>query len=435
MLTENVPKNKIPNYNLLGSPIEGLIGATIGFFIGFAAVSLFGPVAKEFKQILNLKDFQVGLLVAIPMLTGSLLRIPFAAMVDAIGGRIPFMILLITAIIGMLGISFLLFNTQLVSYNLLLILGALCGFGIATFSVGIAQTSYWFPQKKQGWALGVYAGVGNLAPGIFALIIPFILPSLGLAKTYLIWLAFLLIGTIVYYLISKDAYYFQLVKQKINQEEAIEISKSKGQELFPTGALLKSLKISGSTLENWLLVWLYFISFGGFLALTAWFPTFYQELFSYKKQIAGVLTALFSIGASLIRVWGGGFSDKISGERASLIAMISILVGSIIVTLMGNNIIWVILGVILLAFGMGLNNAAVFKIVPKVIPKAVGGAAGWIGGLGALGGFVIPPLLGKIVDILGKSGFYIGFSVFVLISITGIITVLYLSSKTKKLTN
>ncbi|MCX7870846.1 MAG: MFS transporter [bacterium] len=426
-------KGKIRDYKLVGTPMEGLIGATVGFFIGFAAVSLFGPVAKEFKQLLNLNAFQAGMLVAIPMLTGSLLRIPFAAMVDSVGGRLPFLILLITAIIGMSGISFLLFNPTLVSYNLLLLLGALCGFGIATFSVGIAQTSYWFPQHKQGWALGVYAGLGNLAPGIFALVIPFILPTLGLAKTYLLWLAFLFTGTIVYSIIAKDAYYFQLVKQNIPSQEAIEIAKSKNQELFPTGALLKSLQISAKTLENWLLVWLYFISFGGFLALTAWFPTFYQELFSVNKQLAGVFTALFSIGASLIRVWGGGFSDKITGEKASLIAIVSILLGSLIITLLGGNIIFSLVGIIFLAFGMGLNNAAVFKIVPKVVPKAIGGAAGWVGGLGALGGFVIPPILGRIVDISGKSGYYLGFVVFVIMSILGLITIFYLSFRTKSL--
>lgn len=82
---------------------------------------------------------------------------------------------------------------------------------------------------------------------------------------------------------------------------------------------------------------------------------------------------------------------------------------------------------------MGLNNAAVFKIVPKVVPKAIGGAAGWVGGLGALGGFVIPPILGRIVDISGKSGYYLGFVVFVIMSILGLITILYLSFRTKSL--
>jgi NNP family nitrate/nitrite transporter-like MFS transporter len=411
--------------------MEGLVGATIGFFIGFAAVSLFGPVAKEFKQMLNLNAFQAGWLVAIPMLTGSLLRIPFAAMVDVIGGKIPFLILLTTAIIGMIGIFTLLNNPSLVSYPSLLILGALCGFGIATFSVGIPQTSYWFPQKKQGWALGVYAGAGNLAPGIFALIVPFILPVLGLAKTYLIWLLFLTLGTIVYLIIGKDAWYFQLRKQGFSREEAIEIAKKEGQELFPTGALIKSLSISASTLENWLLVWLYFISFGGFLALTAWFPTFWQELYSINKQLAGILTATFSIGASLIRIWGGGFSDRYTGEKAALLAMFSILIGSIIVGFLGGNNLFAFLGVVFLAFGMGLNNAAVFKIVPKVLPQAVGGASGWIGGLGALGGFVIPPILGKIADMMGKSGYYIGFFVFTGLAITGIIFIFILQSRMK----
>lgn len=424
-------KREIKDYKLVGTPIEGLIGATIGFFIGFTSVSLFGPVAKEFKQLLDLSSFQAGILVAIPMLTGSLLKIPFSAMVDSVGGKLPFLVLLISSIIGMSGISFLLFNPHLVSYNLLLFLGALCGLGIVTFGVGIAQASYWFPQNKQGWALGIYGGLGNLAPGIFSLIIPFILPSLGLAKTYLLWLAFLFMGTIIYLIVAKDAYYFQLIKQNIPSEKAKEIAKSKGQELFPTGDLLKSLQISARSLENWLLVWLYFISVGGFLALTAWLPTFYQELFLVNKQLAGIFTALFSISASLIRVWGGGISDKITGEKTALIAIISILIGSLVITLLGNNIVFSLVGVVFMALGMGLNNAAVFKILPKVVPEAVGGASGWVGGLGSLGGFIIPPILGKIVDIFGKKGYYLGFIVFIFISIFGLVAVLYLYRKAK----
>jgi NNP family nitrate/nitrite transporter-like MFS transporter len=111
--------------------------------------------------------------------------------------------------------------------------------------------------------------------------------------------------------------------------------------------------------------------------------------------------------------------------------MFSILIGSIIVGFLGGNNLFAFLGVVFLAFGMGLNNAAVFKIVPKVLPQAVGGASGLIGGLGALGGFVIPPILGKIADMMVKSGYYTGFFVFTGLAITGIIFIFILQSRMK----
>lgn len=154
-----------------GNSKQGLTGATTGFFVGFAAVALYGATIAVFKQSFStLNPILLALLIAIPNLSGSLLRIPFAAWVDINGGRKPFITLLGLSIIGMTGLYIIMaFFKQNLSqyYSFLLIFGALSGCGIATFSVGVSQASYWFPQSKQGAALGIYGGVGNLAPGIF----------------------------------------------------------------------------------------------------------------------------------------------------------------------------------------------------------------------------------------------------------------------------
>jgi NNP family nitrate/nitrite transporter-like MFS transporter len=174
-----------------GTPQQGLTGATLGFFIGFAAVALFGPTAQKFKDVMQLTPLMVGFLVAIPALSGSLLRIPFAAWVDTIGGRKPFLVLLGLSIIGMVGLALVVTvyypeNLGPELYPWLLLLGVFCGCGIATFSVGIGQVSYWFPKTRQGSALGTYAGIGNIAPGIFTFIIPFVLTTIDLAGSYFI---------------------------------------------------------------------------------------------------------------------------------------------------------------------------------------------------------------------------------------------------------
>ena len=391
------------NLNLKGNPNRGLIGATLGFFIGFAAVSLYGPTSAVFKEaFVNLNPVLLALLIAAPNLSGSLLRIPFSAWVDTTGGRKPLIVLLLLSIIGMGGLYVVLafFSDNLNQYYYLLFaLGLLSGCGIATFSVGVSQASYWFPKSKQGVALGIYGGVGNLAPGIFALLIPNLaLPLLGLPGSYLAWLIFLIVGTVIYIKIGQNAWYFQLVDKGINKDEAKEIaSKEYGQELFPKGKASETLLISAKSWKTWALVFIYFTTFGGFLALTGWFPNYWMTYFGLNMKVAGLLTALYSILTSLTRIYGGKVADKNGGEITTIVSLGIALIGAICMTF-ASTMTLAIIGIILLAIGMGVANAAVFKIVPNAVPEAMGGASGWIGGLGALGGFLIPPVMASFLN-------------------------------------
>ena len=413
------------NLNLKGNPNRGLIGATLGFFIGFAAVSLYGPTSAVFKEaFVNLNPVLLALLIAAPNLSGSLLRIPFSAWVDTTGGRKPLIVLLLLSIIGMGGLYVVLafFSDNLNQYYYLLFaLGLLSGCGIATFSVGVSQASYWFPKSKQGVALGIYGGVGNLAPGIFALLIPNLaLPLLGLPGSYLAWLIFLIVGTIIYIKIGQNAWYFQLVDKGINKDEAKEIaSKEYGQELFPKGKASETLLISAKSWKTWALVFIYFTTFGGFLALTGWFPNYWMTYFGLNMKVAGLLTALYSILTSLTRIYGGKVADKNGGEITTIVSLGIALIGAICMTF-ASTMTLAIIGIILLAIGMGVANAAVFKIVPNAVPEAMGGASGWIGGLGALGGFLIPPVMASFLNRSGFAGYSQGFSVFIVLIIVAI---------------
>lgn len=413
------------NLNLKGNPNRGLIGATLGFFIGFAAVSLYGPTSAVFKEaFINLNPVLLALLIAAPNLSGSLLRIPFSAWVDTTGGRKPLIVLLLLSIIGMGGLYIVLafFSDNLNQYYYLLFaLGLLSGCGIATFSVGVSQASYWFPKSKQGVALGIYGGVGNLAPGIFALLIPNLaLPLLGLPGSYLAWLIFLIVGTVIYIKIGQNAWYFQLVDKGINKDEAKEIaSKEYGQELFPKGKSSETLLISAKSWKTWALVFIYFTTFGGFLALTGWFPNYWMTYFGLNMKVAGLLTALYSILTSLTRIYGGKVADKNGGEITTIVSLGIALIGAICMTF-ASTMTLAIIGIILLAIGMGVANAAVFKIVPNAVPEAMGGASGWIGGLGALGGFLIPPVMASFLNRSGFAGYSQGFSVFIVLIIVAI---------------
>ena len=409
---------------LEGSPRQGLIMGTWGFFIGFAAVALYGPAAHAFQQSMQLSPLLVGLLVAAPQLTGSLLRIPFGAWVDKVGGRLPMLTLFGISIVGMWGLVFILVTVPHVTaamYPVILLFGFMSGCGVASFSVGIPQVSYWFPRNKQGTALGIYGGVGNLAPGVFTLVLPFAIGALGLAGSYLAWLAFLLIGTGIYGWLARDAFYFQLRARGVASDAAREAAAAEGQELFPRDSVWGALISAADDTRTWGLVFLYFVSFGGFLALTAWFPTYWANLHHFSITTAGILGGVgFSLLAAVARVGGGSLAEKFGGEIMAAISFAIVLIGAAMLTaVIAFNVN--LAGELLIGLGMGLANAAVFKMVPKYVPHAVGGASGLVGGLGALGGFVIPPVLGLFAGALGSAGYSGGFFAYVVLAVAAIL--------------
>lgn len=145
-------------------------------------------------------------------------------------------------------------------------------------------------------------------------------------------------------------------------------------------------------------------------------PTYWKEFYQVNAVTAGSLTALYSLTASLLRVFGGNLSDRLGGEQIAILSLFITLAGAVIMSIShayGLSFV----GIVLMAVGMGIANAAVFKLMPQYIPQAVGGAAGWIGGLGAFGGFAIPPVLGIFVRVLGVQGYASGFLTFILLTV------------------
>lgn len=410
-----------------GSPARGLAAATLGFFFGSAAISLFGPSATKLNEVMELSPSMLGLLVAIPTLSGSLLRIPFGASVDENGGRKSFLWLMVLSVIGLAGLSLLLTthypDNMEGTYWLILLFGCLSGCGVATFSVGAGQTSYWYPKNKQGFALGIFGGFGTLGAGVFALILPVLLQSVGFVSAYHIWTVFMILGTILYAVISCNAYFFQYRTKGFSEDESKKMATEAGQELFPAGNMKQSLIISAKIPETWILVIAYFVTFGGFMALTAWLPTYWQKTHGLSATQAGLYTAVYACLAALLRIPGGSISDRIGGLKVSMFAIALLGFVSIIMAFSSN---WILSGIctLVIAVAFGLNNAAIMKLVPVYVSKSVGGASGWVGGLGAFGGFVIPPVLGKVVDVMGITGYYRGFFTFTVLSII-VLLILY----------
>jgi NNP family nitrate/nitrite transporter-like MFS transporter len=417
----------------ISNPRAALAWTTLAFFAGFAGVSAFGPIVPKLKQAMDVGPFLMGILAASPALTGSLLRIPFGALVDRMGGKKPILILLLLAAAGVAGITvmFRIAGTPQAShYPFFLVFGILCGCGIAVFSVGVPAVSYWYPQRKQGTALAVYGGLGNLAPGMFALLLPFLVVSLGFTWSYVLWLAALLVMTGLVWTRMQDAPYFQYKAMGMDIDpDALLLAC--GEELVPTGKAMDSIRRAGADWRTWVLTFLYFITFGGFIALTVWFPTFWSDFFKLSLVQAGFLTAAFSLATSILRVFGGIAADKLGGLLIAQLSFGVVASGSLVIFTGGASITAAFTGQMLLALGMGVANAAVFKLVPRFTPKAVGGAAGIIGGLGAFGGFVLPPALGIFVRLNGEAGYSQGFALFLGLALAGLLFLMILKRHTE----
>ena len=401
-----------PISTIRGTRTQALWLATLAFFGGFAGVAVFGPLVPRFRDLLELSPFAAALLASMPNLTGSLLRIPFGAAVDRFGGKRPMLVLLTITIAGLGALLWLLSASYPLhmagTYPLLLGIAVLIGCGIASFSVGIAQVSYWFPKREQGGALGAYGGLGNLSPGLSTLLLPLAVAAWGMIAGYSIWLVILFAITLVYALFVNDAPVFQLRERGITPDPSL-VAELGGGETIPSGSATVGLVAAARVPATWALVGFYFLSFGGFMALTAWLPTYWHAMYGASLRNAGILTAIFALLAALVRVAGGIASDRLP-IRFALAGNFGLMLVGLLTIGFSHTFAISLAGTIVVAIGMGLQNAIVFKMLPTYVPNAVGGAAGWVGGLGALGGFVLPPIMGIATTMAGgPEGYARGF--------------------------
>lgn len=409
-----------------GSPRRGLAAATLGFFVGFAGVAVIGPVGEAFQSAMGLSGLLLGLLVGAPSFVGSVFRIPFAAWVERSGAKRPLLVLLSLSILGMGGLAAVLVwlypdGLSIVHYPLIFFFATLTGCGVATFSVGAAGTSYWYPEDRQGTALAIYGGLGNSSPGLFTIVLPLAVGALGVVGSYLLWFGFLVVGTVGYAVLAVDAPYFQYRSTGISHERASTRARADGQELFPAGDAVEAFRTAAGSARTWALVCLYFVSFGGFLALTVWLPSYWGGLHGVGGRTAGLLTAVaFTLFATVCRLPGGWLTDRFDGEPVAAVSFALVAAGSALLVV-ARRLPIAVLAAAVMALGIGVANAAVFKLVPEYVPQAVGGASGLVGGVGGLGGFVFPPILGIFVDIYGVSGYSHGFLLYLLAGLAGVV--------------
>jgi NNP family nitrate/nitrite transporter-like MFS transporter len=355
---------------------RALFLSTTAFGVSFAVWGLIAALAPTFTELYSLSATQKSVMIAIPVILGSIGRIAAGLLADRFGGRKVFAALLVAAAIPAFAIG------MSTSYSQLLVFGLFLGIGGMTFPVGVGFTSRWFAPQKQGTALGIY-GMGNIGQSIAVFFAPLLALHFGDWRTVffvfgglsLVW------GLVFYFLAQEDA---GAVKPKT------------------VGEMLAPLRRSSTA---WVLSLFYFLTFGGFVALALYMPTFLREIFNLSPTDAGARTAGFVVLATLARPIGGMLADRIGGAKVLLAVFAAIALFSPFMSF--DNIVPFTVGALGCAAALGLGNGAVFKLVPQYFPKETGTVTGLVGAFGGLGGFFPPIELGLVKDATGS--YTIGF--------------------------
>lgn len=344
--------------------------STIAFTISFAVWGMIGALAPRFREMYHLSPVQTSLLIAIPVILGSVGRLPMGILADKFGGRIVFGSLLLYSLIPAVGVSLTHSYLSLVTWSFFL------GFAGTSFSIGIAFTSRWFRPEQQGTALGLY-GMGNIGQSVAV----FGAPVLILAFSD--WrMPFWIFGTV--------AAVFGLLFLLLARNAPTRPQPKKFGEYFG---------VFGREPLAWVLSLFYFLTFGGFVALSIYLPTLLKDTFGLRPTDAGARVAGFVILATLMRPVGGWLADRYGGALVLLLVFAMIAVISLGLT--STGMLLFTLGALGTAAALGLGNGAVFKLVPQYFPKETGTVTGLVGAFGGLGGFFPPLVLGVIKNATG----------------------------------
>ncbi len=345
-----------------------------GFLLTFWAWALMGPLGATYKEELGLSSFQQSLVVALPVVVGSLGRIPVGALTDRLGGRTMFPLIAALTIIPTLFVGFV--DNSL---TVLLIGGFFLGIGGTSFAVGVPTVNSWFPPHRRGTAIGIFgAGMGGTAVAAFT--------TLRIRDAFGDQAPFILVAVLLAI--------YAVVARMLFQNSPNWVPAQGNWVVKAASTLAKPVTLK--------LAWLYAMGFGGFVAFSVYLPTYLHNFYELDIEDAALRTAIFVVVAVACRPLGGALADKFDGGW--------VLVASYTVTglmaaaasekmpLVGLDGSFYPVGTgvfLLMAASLGVASGAVFALVAELVdPSTVGSVTGIVGAVGGLGGFVPPLLLG-----------------------------------------
>lgn len=353
-----------------------LVLATLGFALNFWAWALMGPLGPAYKNALGLTSFQQALVVALPVLVGSLGRIPVGALTDRFGARVMFPIISFLTMIPLLYLAF--FGKSL---SQLLIGGFFLGLGGTTFAIGIPLVNGWFPPERRGFALGIFgAGMGGTAISAFT--------TVKLAEAHTRSFPFLLVTVVlaVYGLLA-----MLFVRDAGNPGKLIG---GFWRRTWTTMRLGITIRLSA----------LYAVGFGGFVAFSVYLVTYLKNAYGLTQADAASRTAGFVVIAVIARPIGGWLSDKFHpvSVLTGCFTIVTLLAG--VAALHLELVPMATLAFLGMAAALGASAGACFALVARVAPaQSVGSVTGVVGAAGGLGGFVPPLVMGTVY---GRTGSY-----------------------------
>jgi NNP family nitrate/nitrite transporter-like MFS transporter len=380
--------------NQANQPTRALVLSTIAFTVCFAVWTIFSIIGVALKKELGLSETQFGLLIGMPVLSGSLVRIALGIWTDRKGGRLVYTVTMLAAAVA----TFLLVFAQTYEQFLLAALGV--GMAGGSFAVGVAYVSRFYPAEKQGTALGIF-GAGNVGASVTKFLAPFVMIAWGWQTVALVWAAALVVMAIIFWFFTKDD------PVAIRRRTEAYNPRSLASEFTP----LRNLQV-------WRFSLYYFFTFGAFVALSLWLPRYLIGVYGFDIATAGMVAAAYSIPASIFRAYGGTLSDKVGartvmywtfGVSAVCLAVLALPTADYVITGINGPVPFhfelgpvVFIGIMfVLGFFMSLGKAAVYKHIPAYYPDNVGAVGGLVGMFGGLGGFVLPLLFGYLNDLTG----------------------------------
>jgi NNP family nitrate/nitrite transporter-like MFS transporter len=372
-----------------------LFAAFFYFDISFMVWVLLGPLAVQIAAEFHLNPAEKGLLVAVPVLAGAVLRIVNGLIVDAILPRKAGILSQIVVLVG-LGTAWYL---GVHSYLQLLLLGCVLGVGGASFAVALPLASRWYPPEHQGTALGI-AGAGNSGTVFAALFAPSLAIAFGWNNVLGLACIPLAVAFVVYLALAKDAP--GVPARKTWRDYA---------------------RVLGGV-DAWWFMFFYAVTFGGFSGLASSLTIYFNDQFGLSAVTAGYFTAACVFAGSLVRPLGGAVADRIGGVR-SLSVMYAVAATALLIIALNLPQAWMALLVFIVAMlALGMGNGAVFQLVPQRFSREIGIMTGLVGMTGGVGGFYLATSLGTSKQLTG--GYSAGFLLFAglaLVALTGLTAV------------
>lgn len=350
--------------------LVALTVATLAFTTNFWAWGLLPPLATEYRAALDLSSFQASIMVAVPVILGSVARVPIGALTDRYGGRRMFTWLSLFVVLP------LVFLASLENYPALLVGGFVLGVSGASFAIGIPFVNAWFAPERRGFALGVY-GIGNVGTAIAGFTSPGLAESFSRAVPFLVVAGVMLLTAAGTWTFGRDA-------------------PGATGSTTPMATRLRNALALRTTYH---LSVLYALTFGGFVAFGVYLPTYLQDVYGLETADAAARAAGFIMLATFARPVGGWLADRFGGGHV-LLVVFGVVAAGAAMQAFAPPILVATVAFLSMAAALGVGNGAVFALVGRLSPSdRVGAVTGFVGASGGLGGFFPPIVMGIVYSL------------------------------------